>query len=167
MSSRLVHVTVVPAFTVSCAGSKVKLSIVTDASSQWAADICIASAAAAASRMALVRKFRDIIRSLALQRRIDDGEALLAGFEDDAGGAEQAAQPVGGDLHRPGRWRGAGRGLREGGRACGMEGDVAFDLLHHLVDVAVEHGHRAEAFQEIERPRAVVGTPAPGRIDAP
>ena len=52
-----------------------------------------------------------------------------------------------------GRRRSTGRRLREGGRARGMEGDVAFNLLHHLVDVAVEHGHRAETLQVAERLR--------------
>jgi hypothetical protein len=41
-------------------------------------------------------------RRSALQRGVDDGEALLAGLEGDAGGAEQAAQLLGRNLHRPG-----------------------------------------------------------------
>ena len=67
----------------------------------------------------------------------------------------------------PGDGRGAGRRLRERRRARGVEGDVALDLLHDLVDVAVEHGHRAEPLQVGERLRAVVRAPAPLRIDGP
>ena len=48
-----------------------------------------------------------------------------------------------------------------------MERDVAFDLLHELVDVAVENGHRAEALEIAERDGSVVRTPAPARIDRP
>ena len=64
-----------------------------------------------------------------------------------------------GTVKRPRRRRGAGRGLREGGRAGGVEGDMAFDLLHDLVDMAVEHGHRAEAGEQGERLGAVVHLP--------
>jgi len=48
-----------------------------------------------------------------------------------------------------------------------MKGDVAFDLLHHLVDVAVEHRHRAELLEVGQRLGAVVGAPAPVRINGP
>ena len=48
-----------------------------------------------------------------------------------------------------------------------MEGDVTLDLLHHLVDVAVQHGHRAEALEVFERAAAVLGAPAPFRIYRP
>ena len=48
-----------------------------------------------------------------------------------------------------------------------MERDVAFDLLHHLMDVAVEHGHRTEALEHVECTRAVFSAPTPGRIDRP
>src|SRR6185312_4918941 len=102
-----------------------------------------------------------------LQRRVDDAEPLLALLAGDAGSAEQRAQLVACDLHRAGRLRRTGRGLRERGRARRVEGDVTLDLLHHLVDMAVEHGDRAEAFQVGERLRAVLGAPAPFRIDSP
>ena len=49
-----------------------------------------------------------------------------------------------------GRGRGSGRGLREGGRPRGAEGDMAFDLLHQLMDMAVEHGDRAEPLEKSE-----------------
>ena len=42
----------------------------------------------------------------------------------------------------------AGRRLREGGRPRGVERDVALHLLDDLVDVAVEHRHRAKALQQ-------------------
>src|SRR4051794_21016708 len=48
-----------------------------------------------------------------------------------------------------------------------MEGDVAFDLLQHLVDMAVKDRHGAEPLQAIERLRAVLRCPAPLRIDGP
>jgi uncharacterized protein (DUF1800 family) len=48
-----------------------------------------------------------------------------------------------------------------------MKGDGALDLLHELVDVAVQNGHRTEPFQQTERLFGILGTPAPSRIDRP
>ena len=48
-----------------------------------------------------------------------------------------------------------------------MERDVAFDLLHELVDVAVENGHRPEALEIAERDGCIVRAPSPIRIDRP
>ena len=48
-----------------------------------------------------------------------------------------------------------------------MEGDVAFDLLHQLMDVAVENGDRSKALQISQRLSSVVRAPAPGRINRP
>jgi len=48
-----------------------------------------------------------------------------------------------------------------------MERHVTFDLLHDLMDMAVEHGHRAEALQHIDRLQAVVGAPTPVGINCP
>ena len=60
-----------------------------------------------------------------------------------------------------------GRRLREGGRTRGVEGDIALDLLHHLVDVAVEHGDRAELLQHPERLLGILRAPSPIGIDRP
>ena len=49
----------------------------------------------------------------------------------------------------------------------GLERDGAFDLLHHLMDVPVEHGDRAEALQIGQRLCRVIGSPAPLRIERP
>src|SRR5450759_1362635 len=168
MSSRFLKVTVVPTFTVSWAGSKVKLSIITLLSSARAAPGRRDNAAAMANPPRLRRVTDSMTNFLsALQRGVDDGEALLAGLEVDAGDAEQRAKLVVGDLHRPGRGGGARRRLRERGRARGVEGDVALDLLHHLVDVAVQHRHRAKTLEVIQRAGAVLGAPAPLRIHRP
>src|SRR5947209_14010687 len=48
-----------------------------------------------------------------------------------------------------------------------MEGDVAFDFLHDLVNVAVENGHRSEALHQGERARAILRAPAPFGINRP
>src|SRR6185437_11317884 len=103
----------------------------------------------------------------ALQRGVDDGELLVATIEGHARGAEHGAQFVVRHLHRAGRLRRARRRLRERGRARGVEGDVTLDLLHHLMNVPVEHGHRAETLHVAERLRAILGAPAPLRIDGP
>src|SRR3954471_8490207 len=169
MSSWFCQVTVVPAFTVSSAGWKVKLSTVTMLSSARAAPRYSDIATETARRMASLRRVIDAMMKSpsALQRRVDDGQALFAGLEVDAGNAEQAAKLVVGDLHRSGGGRGARRRLREGGRARGVERDIAFHLLHHLMDVTVQHRHRAEILEIIQRAGAVLRAPAPGRIDRP
>jgi hypothetical protein len=58
---------------------------------------------------------------------------------------------------RLGKCRGAG----------GVEGDVAFHLLHDLMDVAVEHGNGTEALEIAERLGAVVSAPTPFGVNGP
>src|SRR5215469_16865135 len=82
--------------------------------------------------------------TLALQRRVDDGETLLVLLEGDIGDAEHFTQLIVRHLHRTRRGRAAGRRLWERRRTRRMERYIAFDLLNDLVDVAVEHRHRAE-----------------------
>src|SRR5690348_11435485 len=101
---------------------------------------------------------------LASQRRVDDRKPLITLLEVDAGNAEHGAELGVLDLHRAGRGGAARRRLRKRSRARGVEGDVALDLLHHLVDVAVEHGHRTKTLHELERAPAILGAPAPFRI---
>src|SRR4026208_400764 len=72
-----------------------------------------------------------------------------------------------GTVIRPGGGGGSGGGLGKGFGAGRMEGHVAFDLLHNLVDVPVQHRDRAEALQHIERLQPIVGAPAPIGIDGP
>src|SRR4051794_959636 len=81
------------------------------------------------------------------QRLIDDGQRFSAANEIDGGDAEIFAEVAGSHFHRPRRGSGAGGRLREGGRARGVERDIAFHLLHNLMNVPVEHRHRAEPLQ--------------------
>ena len=92
---------------------------------------------------------------------------LCSRDEPDLRDAEDALQLSRGNHHRAGVGSLARRRLRKGGRGRGVEGDVAFDLLHDLVDVAVEHGDGAEALQVGERLCAILRAPAPVRIDHP
>src|SRR5208282_5757981 len=171
MSSLLVQVTVVPAFTVNCCGLKVKLSIDTALAGLCALAMRAPPASSeptTAPKTAAAIALRIIFLLLTLQRRVDDREPLLVLLERDGGDAKHGAQPVGGDLlHRSRGGSATRRRLRKRGGAGGVERDVAFDLLHHLVDVAVEHRHRTEALEEFERAAAVFGAPAPIRIDGP
>ena len=48
-----------------------------------------------------------------------------------------------------------------------MERDLTFDLLHHLVNMAVQHGHGTEPLDVRQCLFAVVGSPTPVRIDSP
>ena len=85
----------------------------------------------------------------------------------DAAGAEHAGQLIGGNLERPGPLPHAGRGLRIGGRARGVEGHVALDFLHDLMDVAVQHGDRAEAAQIRHELRRIARAPTPRLVNGP
>src|SRR5262249_62325925 len=98
---------------------------------------------------------------------VDDGEPLLPSNEIYLGSPEQRTELVVRDFHRTRRGRATGRRLRERGRHGGVEGDIAFDFLHYLMDVAVEHGDRAEPPQKLDGARAIVGAPAPLLIDGP
>ena len=75
--------------------------------------------------------------------------------------------PGGKSLIGPGLGAVPGAGMRERGRRRGVECDVALHLLHDLMDVPVQHRHRAEALEIGQRLRAVVGAPAPFLIDRP
>ena len=79
------------------------------------------------------------------ERSVNDSEMMFAGREAHTCDAEHLPKSIGGDCHRVRGGSGAGRGLRECRGHRGMKGDVALDLLHHLVDVPVEHGDRTEA----------------------
>ena len=105
--------------------------------------------------------------SLALQRRVDDCETLLVLLEGDVGDAEHFAQLIIRHFHRARRRGSAGRRLREGGRTRGVERDIAFHLLHHLVDVAVEHSHRTKLLEIRQRLGAILRAPTPVLIDGP
>src|SRR4051795_6947562 len=107
MSSRFFQVTVVPTFTFSSLGSKVKLSILTVVASSALARPEGRKRAAAMAREKVEpkpRRVNDVIAGflLALQRGVDDRKALLARLEVDAGNAEQRAQLGVLDLHRSG-----------------------------------------------------------------
>ena len=62
---------------------------------------------------------------------------------------EHLGQLIRRHLERPGTGAFAGHRLRIGRGARCVEGDVTFDLLHDLMDVPVQHRHRAEAAQLI------------------
>src|ERR1700685_470842 len=61
----------------------------------------------------------------------------------------------------------AGRRLRIRGGARRVEGDVAFDFLNDLMDMAVQNGDRAKTAQLTHERVRVARTPAPGFIDRP
>ena len=82
------------------------------------------------------------------ERRADaTGKRLVALEIGHARDAKIIAELARGHLHRPRGGRGARRGLREGGRAAVWKVTLPSTFLHDLVDMAVQHGHRAELFQ--------------------
>src|SRR3954464_7507628 len=48
-----------------------------------------------------------------------------------------------------------------------MKSYVPFHLLHHLVNMSIEHGHRSKPLQVRQGPLAVVCSPSPVRINRP
>src|SRR5437016_539472 len=92
---------------------------------------------------------------------------MRSGNEIDVPNAENFAKLLSGHLHGSGGGRRSWRGLRKCRRHCRMERHVSFYLLHHLMNVSVEHGHRAEALEQVECLRAIFGGPAPLRIYGP
>src|SRR5580704_6606411 len=102
------------------------------------------------------------------KRAVGQRGSVLAADIVDRPYAEVFAQLIGGYLlHRTRSGSGARRRLRKCRRIRGMEGDVALDLLDDLVNVPVEHGHRAETLQIAERAAGVLGAPAPLLVDRP
>jgi hypothetical protein len=58
-------------------------------------------------------------------------------------------------------------GLRKCHRAGGVKRDVALHLLHGLVNMSIENGDGAEAFQVEQCLAAVIRAPSPFRVNAP
>src|SRR2546426_508244 len=83
---------------------------------------------------------------------IDDRQAASALHVRHVAHTQDRAQPLRGDFHRPRRRRGPRRRLRPRRRHGRVEGDVALDLLHDLVDVAVPDGALAVAAQVLLAP---------------
>src|SRR5882724_1680536 len=98
---------------------------------------------------------------------IDEGERRLAFHIVDLAHAEHRAQAVGRHLEWTRRGRRPRGRLRISGGPGRVEGHVALDLLEHLVDMAVEHRHRAEAAQAPQRFGAIRRAPAPAGVDGP
>src|SRR5262245_59139337 len=99
--------------------------------------------------------------------RIGERCGARIGFDRDAGEAKHLRQLLRRDLERPWPWADAGCRLWIGGGAGGVEGDVAFDLTHDLMNVAVQNGHRAKALQQCDRLCAVASAPAPRLVHIP
>src|SRR5215472_15196494 len=81
------------------------------------------------------------------QRRVGNGELLLALSVGDGPDAKRGTQLVGRHHERKRSRSGSRRGLRKSRRSGGVEGDLPFDLLHQLVNVAIEYCHRPEALE--------------------
>src|SRR5579872_3703255 len=122
------------------------------------------SAAATAAAPSRRYEIRGMVAS-GCERRIGPSKGVA--FDRDLAHAEHAAQLLRRYLERTWSRPLAGRRLWERRRQGGLERDVAFDFLHDLMDVAVEHGDRTEALEIGERLVAVVGSPAPLRIKRP
>ena len=104
---------------------------------------------------------RERLSHLTSQRGIDNRQVAVPGDVLHLGNAQNALQLSRGNHHRSGVRRLARRRLGKGSRSCGVERDVAFHLLHHLVDVPVQHGHGAETASGTTAPPPHPACPSP------
>src|SRR5260370_12387183 len=193
MPSRLVHVTVVPAATISVAAPKLKLSIFPSAF-----DVCVCSALAAKPPEPLTNSAaatiteaaktkinkpllitflpfrfwsdgfpRAVLFRRSSQRRVDHRQGVLPANIIHVSNSQNASQLLRRHLHRPRRVRPARLRLWKCRRSRGVKRHIAFDLLHRLMDMSVQHRNGAELFQIGQRLRAIVSAPAPLRINRP
>src|SRR6516162_7808709 len=92
---------------------------------------------------------------------------MLALYVIDIRDSEKTAQLLGRDLHGS-RSLGLSRcWLHECRRKCGVEGYIAFHLLHGLVNVAIQNRDRAEPLQIGKGLSAIFGSPSPLRVNCP
>src|SRR5437667_5582337 len=101
------------------------------------------------------------------KRRIDDRQRVLPLNVIHIRNSKYAFELLRRYFHRSWRIRLSRLRLRKRRARRVVERDVAFDLSHRLMDVSVEHRHRAELLQTGERLRAILGSPAPLRIHRP
>src|SRR5262249_11778407 len=87
--------------------------------------------------------------------------------DSDARYPEHAGQLLRGHFQRPGSRALARDRLRIGRGTRGMEGHVALDLLHDLVDVTIQHSDRAEAAQLLHELWGIRCSPTPRLVDGP
>src|SRR6266700_8415374 len=92
---------------------------------------------------------------------------MLAANVVDIGYPQQAAQLLRRNFHWAGPGRRSWMRLRKRCGTSSVESHVAFDFLHGLVNVAVEHRDRAKLLQIRKRLGTVLRTPAPVLINRP
>src|SRR5207249_8725443 len=83
------------------------------------------------------------------------------------GHSQQASQLFRRNLHWTRRRRRTRMRLREGGRGGRVESDIAFYLLHGLMNVSIENRYRSKTLQIRKCLGTVFGAPSPLRIDIP
>src|ERR1700722_7221663 len=108
-----------------------------------------------------------LVAAISAERRVGQQSRTRKWEDVDARDAQHPWKLIRRDLERSRTGAVARSRLRIGGRACGMERDVAFHLLHDLVDVAVQHGDRSEPPQIGHGLIGIAGSPAPGLEDRP
>src|SRR3984885_15969308 len=83
----------------------------------------------------------------------------------DVGHSEHALQLACWNHHGPRPRRGSWCRLRECRRHGRMKADIAFDLLHYLMNVAVQDSDRAKSLHIAQRGRPILRAPTPLLID--
>ena len=104
---------------------------------------------------------------LGFERHVGDRDRVIYAVKRHAGEPEHFPQPIVGHLHRARRRRRAWRGLREGGRHGRVKRDVAFDLLHDLMNVTVQDRHGTKPLEIRQRAFAILRPPSPLGVHRP
>src|SRR5512144_429606 len=98
-----------------------------------------------------------------VERRVDQRKIVTTAYDAELPRAEQLAELARGHCDRPrlADARLPGRGERVGKRHRRVQRDVAFDLLQHLMDVAIQNGHGSERTQKCHHLGRIRRAPTP------
>src|SRR5271170_844701 len=92
---------------------------------------------------------------------------MLLRHEINVGNSQHVPKLLGWHLHWPRGRRSAWRRLRKCGGHCRVKRDIAFHLLHNLMDMAIEYCDRAKSLQHCEGLLAVRCSPSPRWVHSP
>src|SRR6266481_595916 len=101
------------------------------------------------------RFYKLLVCKSAGERCVDQGKFMPTAYDAELARAEQLAEFAGRYCDRTGLAdaRLSGRGQRISERHGRVQGNIAFDLLQHLMDMSVQHCDRSERAQQRHRLR--------------
>src|SRR5262245_26467903 len=111
---------------------------------------------------------KNIYRLLLSESRVDHCERLFSFHVSDLCDTDGTRKSISRQvLDGAGRRGRPGSGLRISGRTSRVKRNVALDLLHYLMNVAIKNGYGSKTLEKAQGLLGIFGTPAPLRIDGP